>query len=138
MTTRPTLRRRGNLIALWAQGSDPPASDPVCRKATLTGLIGYSELYKDACARAQCVSPRVTKRRELIAELVAELSLQIVFERLVKTGLRATSDSLRKPPNFWLAAFGYSALRAAAGCASLLVWPDALSMGLPGACSRLP
>lgn len=69
---------------------------------------------------------------EILFELVGEILLQIVFEALAEVGLRSWVAPFRRPPNPWLAAFGYALLGAAAGGLSLLAFPGHLvsSQGL--------
>jgi hypothetical protein len=60
---------------------------------------------------------------EFIFELIGEFLLQIVFEALAEVGLRSLVEPFRRPPNPWLAAFGYALLGAAAGGLSLVAFP---------------
>ncbi len=64
---------------------------------------------------------------ELIIEVIGEFLLQIAVEALVELGFHSLAD--RKPPNPYLAAFGYAILGAAAGGISLLVFPAHLVSG---------
>jgi hypothetical protein len=69
---------------------------------------------------------------EALFQLIGELVLQVVFEALAELGIRGLRAPFRKPPNAWLAAFGYVLLGVLAGALSLLVIPGLL-IASPGA-----
>ena len=66
---------------------------------------------------------------EFIFELIGEFLLQAVFEALVELGFHSLAEPFRKPPNPWLAAFGYILFGAVAGGGSLLLFPSLLVSG---------
>jgi hypothetical protein len=63
---------------------------------------------------------------EFLFEIIGEFILQIVFEALVELGLHSLAEPFRRPPNPWLAAFGYTLFGATAGGLSLLLFPSHL------------
>lgn len=63
---------------------------------------------------------------ELLFQIIGEVVLQIVFEALAELGLHSLAEPFRRPPNPWLAAFGYANCGAAAGGLSLLAFPSHL------------
>ena len=63
---------------------------------------------------------------EFLFQIIGEIVLQIVFEALAELGLHSFAEPFRRPPNPWLAAFGYAFFGAAAGGLSLLVFPSHL------------
>ena len=64
--------------------------------------------------------------REFLFQIIGEIVLQIVFEALAELGLHSFAEPFRRPPNPWLAAFGYTLFGAAAGGLTLLVFPSHL------------
>lgn len=60
---------------------------------------------------------------EFIVEVIGEVVLQAVAEALVELGLHSLAEPFRKPPNPWLAGFGYALFGAIAGGISLLLLP---------------
>ena len=60
---------------------------------------------------------------ELLFEIIGEIILQVILEVLAEVGLRSLSEAFRRPPNPWLAAFGYVLFGAASGGLSLVVFP---------------
>lgn len=56
---------------------------------------------------------------EFLIEILGELILQLVFEVLAESGLRALGAPFQRTPNPWLAGIGYAAFGAAAGGLSL-------------------
>lgn len=60
---------------------------------------------------------------EALFELIAEFMLQAVLEALVELGLHSMAEPLRKPPNPWLAALGYTLIGVCIGGLSLIVFP---------------
>lgn len=69
---------------------------------------------------------------EVLFQLIGELVLQVIFEALAELGVRGLRAPFRKPPNPWLAAFGYALLGTLAGALSLLIFPGLL-IESPGA-----
>ncbi len=67
---------------------------------------------------------------EFILELVGEFLLQVVGETLIEIGFHSLAEPFRRPPNPWLAAFGYALFGAILGGISLLAFPENL---VPGA-----
>ena len=67
---------------------------------------------------------------EFILELLGEFLLQVVGEALVEIGFHSLAEPFRRPPNPWLAAFGYALFGAILGGISLLAFPNNL---VPGA-----
>ena len=67
---------------------------------------------------------------ELILELLGEFLLQVVGEALFEIGFHSLAEPFRRPPNPWLAAFGYALFGAILGGISLLAFPNNL---VPGA-----
>ena len=61
---------------------------------------------------------------EFLFQIIGEIVLQIVFEALAELGLHSLAEPFRRPPNPWLAAFGYVLFGAAAGGLSLLAFPS--------------
>ena len=66
---------------------------------------------------------------ESLLEILCEILLQGIFEALAELGLRSLVGSFSKPPNAWLSAIGYVLFGAAAGAASLLLFPSHLVKG---------
>ena len=66
---------------------------------------------------------------EALLEILCEIVLQGIFEALAELGLRSLVGSFSKPPNAWLSAIGYVLFGAAAGAASLLLFPSHLVKG---------
>ncbi len=58
---------------------------------------------------------------ELVFQLLAEFILQVLGEALVELGFHSLAEPFRKPPNPWLAAFGYLIFGAVFGGLSLLI-----------------
>jgi hypothetical protein len=63
---------------------------------------------------------------EFIFELLGEFLLQVIGEALAELGLHSLREPFRKPPNPWLASFGYVLFGALFGGLSLLAFPHAL------------
>lgn len=64
---------------------------------------------------------------EIIFHVVGEFLLQAIIEMLVELGFHSVKEPFVRPPNPWLAAFGYAIFGAALGGASLLLFPDHLT-----------
>lgn len=60
---------------------------------------------------------------EFLIEVIGEFLLQAIAEALVELGLHAVAEPFRRPPNSWLAGFGYAILGAIVGGLSLLILP---------------
>ena len=58
---------------------------------------------------------------ELVFQILAEFILQVLGEALVELGFHSLAEPFRKPPNPWLAAFGYLIFGAVFGGLSLLI-----------------
>ena len=63
---------------------------------------------------------------EFLFQIIGEVVLQLVFEALAELGLHTLAEPFRRPPNLWLAAFGYTLFGAAAGGLTLLTFPSHL------------
>nr|WP_283254712.1 hypothetical protein [Luteimonas galliterrae] len=50
--------------------------------------------------------------------------LQAVIEVFVELGFHSLKEPFKRPPNPWLAAFGYAIFGAALGAASLFLFPE--------------
>lgn len=59
---------------------------------------------------------------EFIFQIIGEILIQAVTEALVELGFRSLVEPLRKPPNPWLAAFGYFLFGAILGGVSLWIF----------------
>ncbi len=66
---------------------------------------------------------------ELVLEFIGEFLLQACAEVLINLGFHSLAEPFRRPPNPWLAAFGYAIFGAVFGGLSLLVFPDNLVPG---------
>jgi hypothetical protein len=63
---------------------------------------------------------------EIIFEVVGEFVLQVLGEALVELGFHSLGEPFRRPPNPWLASFGYTLFGAIFGGLSLLAFPNNL------------
>lgn len=66
---------------------------------------------------------------EVLFEIVGEILLQVVAELHIEIGLRSMAEPFHKPPNPWIAAFGYALFGTALGAMSLLMLPVLLVNG---------
>ncbi|RJG07584.1 hypothetical protein D3870_17705 [Noviherbaspirillum cavernae] len=66
---------------------------------------------------------------EFVFEVVGELLLQIAVEVLVELGFHSLAEPFRRPPNPWIAAFGYTIFGMIAGGISLFLFPSYLVEG---------
>ncbi len=63
---------------------------------------------------------------EIIIQIVGEFLLQAILEVLGELGLRAVAEPFSKPPNPYVAAWGYAIFGLLAGGLSLLLLPHHL------------
>lgn len=68
---------------------------------------------------------------EVLIQIFGEIILQAFGEALVELGLHSLAEPFRKPPNPYLAAFGYVLFGSIFGGISLLVLPDHLTSAGP-------
>jgi hypothetical protein len=60
---------------------------------------------------------------DVLIEIIAELVLQVALELLFELGLRRVGEIVARPRKPWLAAIGYAILGSTAGGISLLLFP---------------
>ena len=63
---------------------------------------------------------------EVLIELFGEFLLQFFVEALLELGMHSLAEPIRRPPNAWLAAFGYAIVGGILGAVSLYVLPENL------------
>jgi hypothetical protein len=66
---------------------------------------------------------------EFLLQIVGEIVVQVLVEALVELGLHSLAEPFRKPANPWLAAAGYALFGAAAGGASIWLFPAHFVIG---------
>lgn len=66
---------------------------------------------------------------EFLLELLLEFVIQVVGEALFELGLHSLVEPFRRPPNPWLAAFGYAIIGGIFGGISLWLFPNHMVAG---------